>query len=133
MGRRKLYHTEEEQKIASYSRYKKWLDKPGNKEIQYQRNQKSQSERYRRWQQNNKDKVRLKSAMERAARLQRIPPWANIDEIKDFYLKCPEGYHVDHIIPLRGEEVSGLHVIENLQYLIAKENLSKGNRFDSQN
>lgn len=58
-----------------------------------------------------------------------MPPWANKEAIKQFYRNCPAGYHVDHIIPLRGRKVSGLHVMENLQYLLAKENLSKGNKF----
>jgi hypothetical protein len=61
--------------------------------------------------------------------LQRLPTWADKSAIKDFYLNCPEGYHVDHVIPLQGKIVSGLHVLENLQYLPAKENMSKGNKF----
>lgn len=57
------------------------------------------------------------------------PQWANLEQIKDFYMKCPNGYHVDHIIPINGEKVSGLHVMDNLQYLPAIENLSKGNKY----
>lgn len=46
-------------------------------------------------------------------------------EIGKFYLNCPPGYDVDHIVPLsRG----GKHELSNLQYLTRSENMSKGPR-----
>jgi len=60
---------------------------------------------------------------------ERTPKWANLKEISDFYANRPDGFHVDHVIPLRGlidgRPVSGLNVIWNLQYLSALENQKK--------
>ena len=129
MPAHKKYHTEEEKKAVYKLKYKEWISKPENANKNYIANQKTQSERWKRWRLKNKDKQNAKSNMEKAAKLQRIPPWANLEDIKQFYLNRPEGYHVDHIIPLRGKTVSGLHILENLQYLPAKENLAKSNKF----
>lgn len=68
-------------------------------------------------------------AKRKSENLNRLPNWANIEKIKEIYDNCPEGNHVDHIIPLKGKLVSGLHVENNLQYLPAKENILKNNRF----
>jgi hypothetical protein len=58
------------------------------------------------------------------------PKWCDRASLNDFISSCPEGYHVDHIIPLRGETVWGLNIPENLQYLPAQENLLKHNKID---
>lgn len=78
----------------------------------------------------NKNRGRHNSyyAKRRAAILQRTPKWADLKAIQQFYQNCPKGYEVDHVIPLQGKNVSGLHVLNNLQYLPMSENRSKGNR-----
>jgi len=56
------------------------------------------------------------------------PKWVNIEEIAEFYANCPEGYQVDHIVPINGENVCGLHVMANLQYLSTEEHKAKTKR-----
>lgn len=129
-----------------------WLSKPENQEKMRQyrtkwraRNRETEREKQRERRENNRDEYNAyyreyyqKNKETRipylnAHRRNRVhiatPPWADKNAIRKFYIACPEGYHVDHIIPLRGEYVSGLHVIENLQYLPAIENIKKGNQF----
>ena len=77
------------------------------------------------------DRIRANTAKRRADKLLRTPKWAELPEIREFYANCPAGHHVDHIIPLCGREVSGLHVLSNLQYLPARVNERKGNKFNA--
>lgn len=59
-----------------------------------------------------------------------VPSWVDKEAIHNFYKECPVGFHVDHIIPIKGKTVSGLHVLENLQYLPAGANIQKKNSVD---
>ena len=71
-----------------------------------------------------------RTAKYRSNKLKATPIWAELVEISSYYNSCPEGYHVDHIIPLQGDLVCGLHVLCNLQYLTVKDNIEKGNKFE---
>ena len=84
----------------------------------------------KRWREENPGRGAAIQAKRRASKLQRTPSWANNAAIKRFYLECPPGMTVDHVIPLQGKNVSGLHVEYNLQYLSPVENSTKNNRFE---
>ncbi len=92
------------------------------------------------WRTTNRGAVRAARARQGAARLLRTPSWANSHLIRDVYEDCETitnisrmyggpTYVVDHIIPLRGRDVSGLHVHNNLQLLTADENTAKSNHW----
>jgi len=61
------------------------------------------------------------------------PIWANVETIKKYYKKAAdlrkEGFNVvvDHVYPLRGEDICGLHVPENLQIITRKYNSQLSN------
>ena len=88
---------------------------------------------------NNKSCYYAKGAKRRASKINRTPSWLTENDYKEmekYYIKANEievetgvKQHVDHIIPLQGENISGLHMPSNLQILPATENLSKGNKY----
>ena len=92
----------------------------------------------REWQIANPDAVRAISARYRTRKRQSCPAWLTDDqkkEIKRIYahaidcqLVSGQKYHVDHIVPLAGKDVCGLHVPWNLQVLPDILNLKKGNK-----
>jgi len=84
------------------------------------------------WRDNNKESLRFHSSFRRKGIKQAIPLWEDLEQLKTFYRNCPSGYHVDHIIPLNNPNVCGLHTISNLQYLLAIDNLRKGNSYDAE-
>ena len=79
--------------------------------------------------QRHPEKIREKSSRRRAVYKRATPSWVDKELLWTIYRNCPNGFQVDHIIPLRGKNVCGLHVPWNLQYLTPEENNSKSNRF----
>lgn len=76
--------------------------------------------------------ARFQSRLREIAEIRQRPKWADMNKIREIYVNRPEGYHVDHIVPLRGKYVCGFHVENNLQYLPAKENMRKHNTYEVQ-
>lgn len=115
---------------ASYARFRKRPDAKAIMDAEYQRNRASYIARARRWAKANPHKVQLRKRHVKQA----TPAWVNQEEIRGFYeaarrlsLETGMPHHVDHIIPLRGKTVWGLHVPWNLRVITAKENLAKSN------
>jgi hypothetical protein len=91
------------------------------------------------WKRKNRPHVNAQNAKRRSDRVYRMPKWLTLEDINSIHkiyelareLSRAYGYvwHVDHIIPLKGKLVSGLHVPSNLQVIPGAINMSKGNRF----
>lgn len=107
--------------------------------LRYAERREEMLERRRRYYNDNLPKILASNALIRLRRMQRAPAWltdAHIQEIEKLYheaarLSVETGikHHVDHIVPLLGRKVSGLHVPWNMQVIPAKDNLRKGNKF----
>ena len=92
----------------------------------------------RNWKRENRAHCTYKENIRRAKKLKATPKWLTSNqktEIYKIYKECnlkskTEGvrYSVDHILPLQGKNVSGLHVPWNLQIITLEENSKKGNR-----
>jgi hypothetical protein len=101
----------------------------------HQNNKEKRNEYLKGWRKNNKAKICAYSAKRKSSKLQATPPWSDLEKIKEVYEEAQRltellgiKMHVDHIVPLQGELVCGLHIPSNLQILTAVENLRKSNK-----
>ena len=91
----------------------------------------------RNWNQNNKPRKAALQAKRKSVILQRTPAWdPDVHLIIAKYqlaamLTKASGieHHVDHIIPLQGKKVSGLHTFANLRVIPGSDNVKKSNKF----
>ena len=89
---------------------------------------------------NNKGKINAHTRKRQAAKRKRTPMWladSHLRQMECVYKKAAQykeefdlDMHVDHIIPLQGKTVSGLHVPWNLRITTAEENLKKGSKYE---
>lgn len=126
--RRKAYYSRTKDRQLEYS--KKW----------YQENKNRRVKTKHKWEKENKHLRKAIKSRYRAQLLLALPNWLTDeqhDQIAEVYRKATEltkstgvMHHVDHIVPLQGKNVCGLHVPWNLQVIPATENHRKHAKFD---
>lgn len=142
-AREKAWRTVNAAKKNAYARA--WREAHPEKTVAYNGAQRAKqlpgeaAARVKAWRLANPGAARLHSGvygnLRRAAELQRTPAWADLSAIKVVYQDAAEyreaglEVDVDHIIPLQGEFVSGLHVPENLRVCLSSVNRSKSNTY----
>lgn len=126
--RKKLYREANKEKIAEH------------KKAAYEANKKVLLEQKKEYRKKAAGNIAYLNACRKKAVLLRTPKWlTKHDRLR---MKCvysiaamltrrnEEPWHVDHIIPLQGKLVSGLHVPSNLRVMRGAENISKKNKFE---
>jgi hypothetical protein len=140
VNRQKIYVKNNKEKVDAYQK-QYWLsEKKKTKVIEWHKeNAKYLKEYYKKYNQLNKSKKIAHNNKRKLTQKQRMPLWLSKQDkehIDYFYSqaqvltkKTGIKHHVDHIVPIQGKNVSGLHVPWNLQILTAKDNLQKSNHF----
>lgn len=102
---------------------KEWRDSDHGKALR--------KESWKKWYEENKHLMNSLSSKKRAEALNRAVGWADCRVIKDIYKTARLlNKVVDHVVPLQGKSVCGLHVHNNLAVVDAEHNARKSNKFD---
>jgi hypothetical protein len=139
----KAYYEANKARIAAVKRAYRAANKEkiiANKRAAYLATREANLAQKREYRQANKGKINFLCSMRKKVVKQRTPMWLSpFDRLK---IKCyysvaamlarnnKEPWHVDHIVPLQGKLVSGLHVPNNLQFLRGVDNVRKKNKFE---
>lgn len=135
------YMATPEGKLKARERYKRHIERNGYGKRKYKYVKRSgSSASTKRWRQNNKDKANAQYAYRRARKKNATPSWlteSDKESMLELYTICGMfkiytglEYHVDHIVPLCGKTICGLHVPWNLRVSTSLDNLSKNNKLD---
>jgi len=128
-------------------RAKKWVEQNHDYVLQrrkdyYQNNLQKQRSSSQRWKDNNRERISIYNAMKRPERDERLkaatPKWVDQSSIVIKYKErdCLNrmtgvAHHVDHVVPLKGKNICGLHVPWNLRVILARDNLAKHNKWET--
>lgn len=90
-----------------------------------------------RWRKRNPEKRAIWARERKILEGRALPRWADRKALHAIYVTARQltketgvDYHVDHVIPLRGKNVCGLHVETNLRVITGHENRVKFNKFE---
>jgi 5-methylcytosine-specific restriction endonuclease McrA len=107
-------------------RNRRWRASNKDRIVEYSRRYRERHQDYiQEYARTHRAQLAANAAKRRATKGNQTPDDADLQLIKLIYKHCPDGYHVDHIVPL---SKGGLHHQDNLCYLPAHVNLSKGNK-----
>jgi hypothetical protein len=135
---RMAYEERNAEQVAEYRNSSEYKKRAVERATAYEKaNPEKKRARSKLWHKNYPAKSAFISKTYQSRKRKAVPLWANMERIEALYSLAAmltsntgEKWHVDHVVPLQGKSVCGLHTYENLRVVPATVNLQKSNRFD---